>query len=144
MGDDDVINLQTDDNKIYQVYYKHIKLSKTVFNVIEDAGIEQIIPVLGVTGKMLENAIEYCKTPEDKDRWIKQLAELSLQQLCEMIHTANKLDIGDLLDMSTDTMVNHIKGKTPEQLRAFFGITEVATEEQEAEMKEEWNLEGQQ
>lgn len=140
--DDDVINLQTGDGKIYQVLYKDIKTSGTINNVIEDVGVDQPIPIPGIDGKILTSVIDCCKTIEtDHDGWVSKLAAMPKEEVYKLISASNYLGIAQLLDMTTNTIANLIKGKTPEQLRTIFDITRNATPEEEAEMKEEWNME---
>lgn len=51
------------------------------------------------------------------------------------LQAANYLNIQSLLDLTTQTVAELIKGKTPEQIRAEFGIVNDFTPEEEEEIK---------
>lgn len=52
-----------------------------------------------------------------------------------VLQAANYLNIQSLLDLTTQTVAELIKGKTPEQIRAEFGIVNDFTPEEEEEIK---------
>lgn len=54
---------------------------------------------------------------------------------CGGLQAANYLNIQSLLDLTTQTVAELIKGKTPEQIRAEFGIVNDFTPEEEEEIK---------
>lgn len=51
------------------------------------------------------------------------------------LQAANYLNIQSLLDLTTQTVAELIKGKTPEQIRTEFGIVNDFTPEEEEEIK---------
>ncbi|TYZ62807.1 hypothetical protein PybrP1_007785 [[Pythium] brassicae (nom. inval.)] len=57
--------------------------------------------------------------------------------LFELILAANYLDIKSLLDLACAKVATMIKGKTPEEIRATFGITAEFTPEEEQMIREE-------
>ncbi len=57
----DFVTLETSDGKMYKVPVEIAKMSETIKNLIEDAGIDNPIPLPNVNSKSLELTIEYCK-----------------------------------------------------------------------------------
>jgi len=60
MADDDKVQLQSSDAQTFTVTVSVAKMSETVRNLIEDAGIDNAIPLPNVTGKILSKVTEYC------------------------------------------------------------------------------------
>merc|ERR1712065_129608 len=111
---------------------KVAKMSETIKNLIEDAGVESAIPLPNVTGKILAKVVEYCKyhtehptavSEDKKDEkrtddiigWDLGFCKVDQPTLFELILAANYLDIKELLDLTCKTVANMIKGKTPER-----------------------------
>ena len=69
------------------------------------------------------------------------LAGLEQMLLFNLILAANFLNIKGLMDLTLQSVAEQIKGKSPEELRAHFRITNDFTPEQEAEVRREnaWN-----
>jgi len=139
VSDDDIINLIDSKGDVYQVLYQDIKTSETIVNLVSDLGTVQPIPVSYIEGKTLEKIIEYCKTAKHDD-WVSKFAAMTKHEVFAFISASNYLGMPDLLDLTTNTIVNQIKGKTPEQLREYFEITKDATPEEEKEMLAEWEI----
>ncbi len=53
MADDDQVTLQSQDGQDFRVEVKVAKMSETIKNLIEDAGVDAPIPLPNVTGKIL-------------------------------------------------------------------------------------------
>ncbi|KAG3152072.1 hypothetical protein PI126_g10687 [Phytophthora idaei] len=69
---------------------------------------------------------------EAVDEWDAKFVDLEDQELLfVLILAANYMDIKSLLDLSCAKVACMIKGKTPEEIRATFGITEEFTEEEQ-------------
>jgi S-phase kinase-associated protein 1 len=139
VSDDDIINLIDEKGDSYQVLYNDIKTSKTITDLVSDLGSDQPIPIPAIHGKILEKVIEYCKTSKHDD-WVSKFAAMTKVEVFSFIKASNYLDMPELLDLTTNTIVNHIKGKTPEQLREYFEITRDATKDEEDEMLAEWEI----
>ena len=150
MSEDQVI-LQSQDGQDFQVEVGVAKMSETVKNLIQDAGVDASVPLPGVTGKILEKIVDYMKyhtehpTIENKEdyavtTWDLDFCKVDQPTLFEMILAANYLDIKGLLDLTCKTVANMIKGKTPEEIRITFGIkSDFSENEQEQVRKEnEW------
>ena len=157
MADDEIVTLQSQDGQDFKVEVKVAKMSETIKNLIEDAGIDNPIPLPNVTGKILEKVVQYCKyhienpkpvvaeADKDKDEkrtddiigWDLDFCKVDQPTLFELILAANYLDIKDLLDLTCKTVANMIKGKTPEEIRKTFNIKNDFTPEEEEQVRKE-------
>ena len=151
MSEDQVI-LQSQDGQDFQVEVGVAKMSETVKNLIQDAGVDAPVPLPGVTGKILEKIVDYMKyhtehsTIENKEdyavtTWDLDFCKVDQPTLFEMILAANYLDIKGLLDLTCKTVANMIKGKTPEEIRITFGIKSDGfseTEQEQVRKENEW------
>merc|ERR1719498_1914825 len=124
--------------------------SLTVKNMIEDTGTEAPIPLPNVSSKILAKVIEYCKYhvdakdadkgskgDDDTKAWDTEFVKVDQGTLFELILAANYLNIKSLLDLTCLTVANMIKGKTPEEIRKTFDITNDFTPEEEEEVRKE-------
>ena len=142
MSEDQVI-LQSQDGQEFKVKLEEAKMSETVKNLIEDAGVDDPVPLPGVTGKILKKIADYMKyhtehpTVEDKDiiGWDLDFCKVDQPTLFDLILAANYLDIKGLLDLTCKTVANMIKGKTPDEIRKTFNIKK-DDEFTEAEMEQ--------
>ena len=69
--------------------------------------------------------------------WDKNFLEIEQSLLIELIMAANYLNVKDLLDLTCAKVASTLKGKSPEQIRAMFGIENDFTPEEEAKIREE-------
>lgn len=157
MTDTDLVELISHDEKKFTLPLKAAKLSLTVKNLIEDAGLDHPIPLPNVEAKILEKVVAYLnhhsehpevQTEEKKDErrtddisdYDRNLCMVDQNTLFYMILAANYLDIKGLLDVTCKTVANMIKGKTPDEVRQTFNIkNDFTPEEYDAVRKEnEW------
>ena len=152
----ELLTLQSSDGQEFELEVKTAKMSETIKHLIEDAGVEDKIPLPNVDGKILKKVVEYMKyhienpLPEGDESaekrtddiipWDKDFMNVDQATMFELILAANYLDVKDLLDLTCKTVANMIKGKTPEEIRKTFNIkNEFTPEEEEAVRKEnEW------
>lgn len=153
MADDDMVRLASEGGEEFEVLVKVAKMSETVRNLIEDAGIGNTIPLPNVTGKILGKVVEYCnhhvddappaddkkdeKRTDDISPWDADFCKVDQATLFELILAANYMDIKPLLDLTCKTVANMIKGKTPEEIRATFNIKNDFTPEEEEQVRKE-------
>mmetsp|Transcript_6452 Transcript_6452/g.9686 ORF Transcript_6452/g.9686 Transcript_6452/m.9686 type:complete len:172 (+) Transcript_6452:20-535(+) len=113
------------------------------------------IPLPNVKSTVLEKVIEFCtrhvKEPMNEiekplksanmnevvSEWDAKFVELDQELLFELILAANYMDIKSLLDLTCAKVASMIKGKTPEEIRETFNITNDFTPEEEARVREE-------
>lgn len=113
------------------------------------------IPLPNVKAQVLRKVIEFCEhhleepmTEIEKplksqnmadvvQQWYATFVDLEQVLLFELILAANYMDIKPLLDLTCATVASMIKGKTPEEIRATFNITNDFSPEEEAQVREE-------
>ncbi len=155
MCDDDTVIIQSNDKQDFTVKVKYAKMSETMKDLIEDAGVENVVPLPNVSGAILEKIVQYItyhsenpiiesgedeKTVNDITPWDVEFAKVEQSELFELILAANYMAIKSLLDLTCKTVASMIKGKTPEEIRKTFNIkTDFTPEEEEQVRKEnEW------
>jgi S-phase kinase-associated protein 1 len=113
------------------------------------------IPLPNVKAQVLKKVIEFCdhhltepmteiekplKSANMADvvqKWYADFVDLEQVLLFELILAANYMDIKPLLDLTCATVASMIKGKTPEEIRATFNITNDFSPEEEAQVRDE-------
>ena len=70
-------------------------------------------------------------------QWYADFVSVEQVMLFELILAANYMDIKPLLDLSCATVASMIKGKTPQEIRETFNITNDFSPEEEAQVREE-------
>lgn len=151
------VTLVSSDEQSFKVEKKVAEMSVTIKDMIEDTAHmmnDQEIPLPNVTGKILEKVIQYCKyhhenpttvSEDNKDdnrsdnisQWDKEFCTVDQATLFEMILASNYLDIKGMLDLTCKTVANMIKGKTPDEIRKTFNITQDFTPEEEEQVRKE-------
>jgi len=126
------------------------------FNTVED-GDEDVteIPLPNVKATVLSKVIEFCTHHKDDpmneiekplksaimsevvQKWYADFVNVEQVLLFELILAANYMDIKPLLDLTCATVASMIKGKTPEEIRQTFNITNDFSPEEEAQVREE-------
>lgn len=151
MADEEIVILTSQDSQEFKVTAKAAKLSETIKNLINDAGIEAPIPLPNVTGQILAKVVEYVtyhtqnstanveddKSTNDVIEWDLNFCKVDQTILFELILAANYLDIKDLLDLCCKTIADKVKGKDPEEIRKAFNITDDFTEEEKEQVRRE-------
>merc|ERR1711924_457983 len=123
--------------------------------LIEDAGIEEEIPLPNIRKAIIDKIIKFCEyidtnaVPEIEkplrssamidlvSPWYAEFIDLPQAELFDMILAANYLDIKPLLDLSTAKVASLIKNKTVPEIREFFNIENDFTPEEEMQIMEE-------
>ncbi|KAK4044721.1 Skp1 family, dimerization domain-containing protein [Parachaetomium inaequale] len=133
--------------------------SMLIKNLIDDLGDDAIanspIPIPNVNDPVLRKVVEWCehhrndaaqsaddendsrKKTTDIDEWDQKFMQVDQEMLFEIILAANYLDIKALLDVGCKTVANMIKGKSPEEIRKTFNITNDFTAEEEEQIRRE-------
>jgi S-phase kinase-associated protein 1 len=145
------IILLSNDNKEIKIGKEIAKKSVLIKNMIEDIGDSDApIPLPNVNHKVLEKVIEWCEyhvndseedVQESKsleiDEWDQKYMKVDQESLFDIILAANYLDIKQLLDLGCKFVANMIKGKTTEEIRKIFNITNDFTPEEEEQIRKE-------
>lgn len=76
---------------------------------------------------------------DDAKAWDAEFVKVDKSTLLDLIQAANYLNIKNLLDLTSQTVANMIKGRSPELIRKHFSIENDFTpeEEEEAEIRRE-------
>ncbi|KAL4156795.1 hypothetical protein PRNP1_005821 [Phytophthora ramorum] len=146
------------DGEAFEVDASVAVMSQLVQTLVADEGDEvQEIPLPNVKAHVLAKVVEFCQHHKDApmaeiqkplksnvlsdsvDEWDATFVDVGENQelLFELILAANYMDIKSLLDLSCAKVATMIKGKSPEEIRATFGITEEFTEEEQQRILEE-------
>ncbi|KAH8673761.1 SCF complex subunit Skp1 [Xylariales sp. PMI_506] len=152
------IRLQSNDNATIEVDREVAERSLLIKNMLEDLGdsaLSQTIPIPNVTEPVLRKVIEWCEhhrgdapasNDDDNDtrkktteieEWDQKFMQVDQEMLFEIILASNYLDIKPLLDVGCKTVANMIKGKSPEEIRKTFNITNDFTPEEEEQIRRE-------
>jgi len=113
------------------------------------------IPLPNVKASVLKKVIDFCthhnedpmndiekplksaEMAEVVQKWYADFVNVEQVILFELILAANYMDIKPLLDLTCATVASMIKGKTPEEIRKAFNITNDFSPEEEAQVREE-------
>jgi len=153
------VSLQSNDNTILTVDRVVAERSMLIKNLIEDLGEDSVkstaVPLPNVNDAVLRKIIEWCEkhrndsiqSAEDEnetrkkvteiDEWDQKFMQVDQEMLFEIILAANYMDIKALLDVGCKTVANMIKGKSPEEIRKTFNITNDFTPEEEEQIRRE-------
>ena len=115
-----------------------LKLSVTITNLIEDAGIDNDIPLGNVDTDTLDKLVEYLtyhhanpnehtdyegKGLDEIGEWdLKYCESMNNAILFKVILAANYLDINPLLHLTCKTVAKMIKGKKPSEIKEILKI----------------------
>ena len=134
------------------------KMSELVKSIMDDDDNDEDvaeIPLPNVKAQILKLVIDFCThhsqeamTEIEKplkssvmnevvQPWFADFVNVEQPVLFELILAANYMDIKPLLDLTCATVASMIKGKTPEEIRRTFNITNDFSPEEEAQVREE-------
>jgi len=133
------------------------KMSELVKTMIDDDSDEDVqeVPLPNVTASVLQKVIEFCThyredpmneiqkplkssiMSEVVQQWYADFVNVEQPILFELILAANYMDIKPLLDLTCAAVASMIKGKTPQEIRETFNITNDFSPEEEAQVREE-------
>jgi S-phase kinase-associated protein 1 len=125
-------------------------------------GEAQEIPLPNIKASVLQKVIEFCthyiEDPMNEiqkplkssimgevvQQWYADFVNVEQPMLFELVLAANYMDIKPLLDLTCAAVASMIKGKTTEEIRETFNITNDFSPEEEAQLREEnrWCEEG--
>ncbi|KAE8450200.1 E3 ubiquitin ligase complex SCF subunit scon-3 [Mollisiaceae sp. DMI_Dod_QoI] len=153
------LTLVANDGQKIEVDRQVAEKSVLIKNMLEDLGDEQMasaeVPIPNVNDTVLKKVIEWCehhkndaaapqdddsdsrKKTTDIDEWDQKFMQVDQEMLFEIILASNYLDIKPLLDVGCKTVANMIKGKSPEEIRKTFNITNDFTPEEEEQIRRE-------
>jgi S-phase kinase-associated protein 1 len=132
-------------------------MSELVKSMMDEEESDEVneIPLPNVKANVLQKVIEFCEhhaqepmTEIEKplksqsmadvvQQWYADYVNVEQVLLFELILAANYMDIKPLLDLTCATVASMIKGKTPEEIRQTFNISNDFSPEEEAQVREE-------
>jgi hypothetical protein len=129
--------------RLINVSEEAAQLSITVKNMLEDmsdyarSGVP--VPIPGVSHVVLEKVVEFSEhhAVSADDNWEKNFCSNNFDMIYDLIIAANYLDMRCLLDKTCAAVAERLNGKTPDQIREFFGITD-ADDPVELAKKHSW------
>ncbi|KAK5990269.1 E3 ubiquitin ligase complex SCF subunit sconC [Cladobotryum mycophilum] len=139
--------LVSNDNATMEIDRTVAERSVLLKNMLEDlngAGVSQEnpIPIVNVNEAVLrkDDDSDARKKTTDIEEWDQKFMQVDQEMLFEIILASNYLDIKPLLDVGCKTVANMIKGKSPEEIRKTFNITNdfSAEEEEQIRRENEW------
>ncbi|XP_059065400.1 SKP1-like protein 1B [Cryptomeria japonica] len=146
------VRLKSSDDEMFEVDQAVVFESETIKNMIEDTGVESVVPLPNVSSNILAKVMEYCKyhveaaktseeksaiSEEDVKKWDQEFVKVDQATLFDLILAANYLNINNLLHFTCQTVADMIEGKSPEEIRKTFNIKNDFTPEEEAEVRRE-------
>jgi len=145
-----LVKLQSSCNKIYEVEKDIACMSLTIKGML-DAGLDESdaeIPLSNVEADILERIISYCKyhhenpanatkVEENEESFDDKFIKVEYEILFKLTLAANFLDIKPLLDLTCKQIANLIRGKTPEEIKILFSLTQDFTPEEEEQIRKE-------
>ncbi|KAK4236828.1 E3 ubiquitin ligase complex SCF subunit scon-3 [Achaetomium macrosporum] len=141
--------------EVDRVVAERSMLIKNLIEDLQDEALNNPIPIPNVNDPVLRKVLEWCehhrndavqtadddndnrKKTTDIDEWDSKFMQVDQEMLFEIILAANYLDIKALLDVGCKTVANMIKGKSPEEIRKTFNITNDFTPEEEEQIRRE-------
>ncbi|OAQ70457.1 SCF complex subunit Skp1 [Pochonia chlamydosporia 170] len=152
--------LASNDSATIEVDRVVAERSMLIKNMLDDLGDANIrednpIPIPNVNEAVLRKVIEWCehhrndppqaqddesdgrRRTTDIEEWDQKFMQVDQEMLFEIILASNYLDIKPLLDVGCKTVANMIKGKSPEEIRKTFNITNDFTPEEEEQIRRE-------
>ncbi|GMI58476.1 hypothetical protein ScalyP_jg1697 [Parmales sp. scaly parma] len=154
-ADVSLISMDGDTFEVSGIVAHMSELVKSICEENEDDEEKQEIPLPNVKTVVLAKVIEFCKQYQTEkmseiekplrsavmgevvQEWYANFVNVEQEILFELILAANYMDIKPLLDLTCATVASMIKGKTPEDIRKTFNITNDFTPEEEAQVREE-------
>ena len=142
------VKLTTQEGEEVEVERKIIEWSVLVKGVVDDAGLDDAVPLPSVTKPVLEKVVKFLeyitveegqpkKKPKIKcplvdadlknsieDHWFVDYVDIDKKALYDLILAANFMDIKCLLKLTTAKVATYLKGKSLEEMRAEFGVTD--------------------
>lgn len=143
------LDLKSSDGEMFNVDIAVAQESQIIKDMIEDGCAGDVIPLTNVKSNILSKVIEYCKKHVEMDNesmaisnelkaWDAKFVDVDQTTLFDLILAANYLNIKSLLNLTTQTVADMMKGRTVEEINKIFNIKDECTtskEEEKVQMK---------
>ncbi|KAH7696058.1 E3 ubiquitin ligase complex SCF subunit sconC [Aphelenchoides avenae] len=152
----------TSDGEKIPVDIEALRLSHTFDTMYRDLGLEEHadfpgeFQVKNVEARVFNKVVEWCQEhkgqpdpvieqdPNTRERkWFtfsdyeKKFFEVPVEELEELVMAANYLDVKSLYYYGCQSIAALIKGKSPDEIRALFGLEDDLTGEEKAEIRKQ-------
>jgi S-phase kinase-associated protein 1 len=151
------VNLISKEGESFPVPVAVASMSELVKSMMDEDNEDDTpeIPLPNVKADVLKKVIEFCEHHKEEpmteiekplksqqmsevvQKWYADFVNVEQVLLFELILAANYMDIKPLLDLTCATVASMIKGKTPEEIRTTFNISNDFSPEEEAQVREE-------
>ncbi|KAH7725774.1 SKR-1 protein [Aphelenchoides avenae] len=156
------VTCETSDHEKIDVEIDVLRLSHTFDTMYKDLNIDKeenfpgVFPVANVEARVFKKVIEWCvehkgqpdpvieQDPNTRERkWFtfskyeKKFFDVPVEELEELVMAANYLDIKSLYYYGCQSIAALIKGKSPDEIRALFGLEDDLTEEEKNEIRKQ-------
>eukprot|EP00544_Gedaniella_sp_CCMP2646_P007951 CAMPEP_0202486794 /NCGR_PEP_ID=MMETSP1361-20130828/5266_1 /ASSEMBLY_ACC=CAM_ASM_000849 /TAXON_ID=210615 /ORGANISM="Staurosira complex sp., Strain CCMP2646" /LENGTH=165 /DNA_ID=CAMNT_0049116031 /DNA_START=91 /DNA_END=588 /DNA_ORIENTATION=+ len=151
------VNLISKEGDSFPVPVAVASMSELVKSMMDEDNEDDTpeIPLPNVKADVLKKVIEFCEHHKEEpmteiekplksqqmsevvQKWYADFVNVEQVLLFELILAANYMDIKPLLDLTCATVASMIKGKTPEEIRTTFNISNDFSPEEEAQVREE-------
>ena len=142
-----IISLQACDGVVFTIDKEVIEdLSGTVRELLDETD-DFMVPLPTISSEHLPLIIEFCiwshsnkadskdeSVNNDRETWTKNFVNTDKATLYALITAADFMNIKPLLDLTGQTIADMMIGKTPDEIRAEFGIVKDLTPEEEAQI----------
>ncbi|KAJ8759118.1 hypothetical protein K2173_004125 [Erythroxylum novogranatense] len=141
-----VVRLKSSDGEIFEVETEVAMLCKVVGSMMEDGCANDVIPLPNTGSKVLGMVIEWCRkrttcnlSKGEVNQWDAEFMDNIEDQevLFGLILAANYLNVELLLSRLCQKVARMMRGKSPEQIRQLFHITNDYTPEEEEQIRRE-------
>lgn len=143
LSDMPIIKLQSSDGEIFETEVKIAKCFGTIKTMLENCGIDEnaepVVPLPNVNSEILRLVLQWADfhkddptPPEDAEHkekrsddispWDAEFLKVSQNTLFELLLAANYLNTQGLVEVTSKTIANMIKGKSTEEIRKTFNI----------------------
>lgn len=130
----ETVTLQSNDGEIFTVSEETAKLFGTLKNLLE-VSTSGTVPLPEVNSQNLRKILQFANASANERETFFQ--DFTRSMLLELINATNYLEYRELLDLTMNEVVKNIKGKTPQQIREYFGIESDFTPEEEEQVRKE-------
>lgn len=155
LDEETMVTLVSKDNEKFEVASKVARMSVLIKTTLEGDPTAREVALATVSSAVLKKMLEFMGYHVDKPcaeiekpikstnmeevvcKWDADFINLDNEELFALILASNWMDVKSLLDLGCAKIASMIKGKSPEEIRKKFDITNDFTPEEEAAVRAE-------
>jgi len=153
--EDSNVTILSKEGDSFTITRQQAELSELLKPFIAEGSGDEPVPVPDVSSKVIKYIIQFMENyvadpmkdiekplkstimKEVVQEWYAEFVEGADKDMFELILGANFMDIKPLLELTCAYTASKIKGKSPEEIRKIFDVTNDFTPEEEAQIREE-------